>query len=133
MSDAATTPGRWAIIEMMGHRRELGLVTEITFAGAPMLHIATPTDDPAVFVEKIVSPGSLYCVSIVTEERVRDALFPPARPALGTAGASHFFVGADPDECDVCGEEIGSLVHITDADDEDDDGTLGDFDVELHR
>ncbi|MCY2967711.1 MAG: hypothetical protein NT069_29460 [Planctomycetota bacterium] len=38
-----TAPGSfWAIVEVMGHSRHIGLVEEVTLAGASMLRVSTP-------------------------------------------------------------------------------------------
>lgn len=37
----------WAIVELMGHRRMAGQVSEAQIAGAPMLRIDVPSSPPA--------------------------------------------------------------------------------------
>lgn len=69
-------PGSWALVEVMGHRRYVGRVTETTFAGAPMLEVAVPewgqahgVRVPATTV--LVAPGSLFAVTPLEEEDAR--------------------------------------------------------------
>jgi hypothetical protein len=57
--------GAWAILELMGHRRIAGFVSEVELAGKGMLRIEIPTDPPAT---QFYSPESLYCLTPTTEE-----------------------------------------------------------------
>ena len=71
----------WAIVELMGHRRLAGFVTEQEIAGSAFLRldISGPvTDDPvarrdgfAAAVTQFYSPGAVYCITPTTEEIAR--------------------------------------------------------------
>ena len=61
---------QWAIVELMGHRRMAGLVTEQEIAGQGMLRIDVPQDDGAT-VTQFYSPASLYCLTPVSEAVAR--------------------------------------------------------------
>lgn len=63
-------PG-WAIVELMGHRRLIGYVSETTIAGAPMLRINVLTADGEA--TQFYGAGSLYCLTPTTEETARRA------------------------------------------------------------
>jgi hypothetical protein len=67
MSDPAPWSG-WAIVELLGHRRVLGHLTEATIAGASFLRVETLDDPPIV---QFYAPGSVYCITPTTEEIVR--------------------------------------------------------------
>jgi hypothetical protein len=62
----------WAILELMGHRRLGGFVQEATLAGGAFLRIDVPGDaDGEVHSTQFYSPGSVYCLTPVTEEAAK--------------------------------------------------------------
>lgn len=76
--------GAWAVVEMLGHRRILGQLSEVTVAGASMLRVDTPSEPPR---SVIVAPASLYAITPCTEEQVRAQVGP--RPELSPAVVGH--------------------------------------------
>lgn len=72
--------GTWAIVEMLGHRRILGQLSEVTVAGSTMLRVDTPSDPPR---SVLVAPASLYAITPCDEEHVRAQTAP--RPELSAA------------------------------------------------
>lgn len=58
----------WAVLEVMGHRKIAGLVTEVEFAGATMLRIEVPSDPPVV---QLYGGKSIFAITEETEERCR--------------------------------------------------------------
>ena len=56
---------QWAIVELMGHRRMAGLVTEQEIAGHGMLRIDVPQEDGTT-VTQFYSPSALYCLTPVS-------------------------------------------------------------------
>lgn len=71
MTEKTETFEGWAILELMGHRRLAGYVTEQEIAGAGMLRIDVPGDNDGVHATHFYSPSSLYCLTPVTEEVAR--------------------------------------------------------------
>ncbi len=70
------TEGEWAVVELMGHQRALGLVTEVTIAGAGFLRIDTPEHGAVPASSRIVSPSSIYAINPTTREAL-DAYWQP--------------------------------------------------------
>lgn len=65
----------WFLVELMGHRRLAGKVTEQTIAGAGFLRIDVPGPDGNVATQ-FFAPSSVYALTPITEElarRVADA------------------------------------------------------------
>lgn len=60
----------WAILELLGHRRLAGYVTEQEVAGAGMLRIDVPMPDGKTATQ-FYSPAALYCLTPTTEEIAR--------------------------------------------------------------
>jgi hypothetical protein len=58
---------QWCLIELMGHQRMVGKVTEATLAGAGILRIDVPDTSTAKGFTRFVSPSALYAVTPVTE------------------------------------------------------------------
>jgi hypothetical protein len=85
--------GMWAVVEMLGHRQIIGLLSEETVAGATMLRVDTPSDPPKAV---LVSAASLYAITPCTEEQARARVAPP-RAELSPA-FDEFVLDDDYDE-----------------------------------
>ena len=90
----------WAVVEMMGHQREIGFVTTQAFGQAVMFRVDTPDLPEREFTltapewvdgawtqagavvkrvatparSRLISPGSLYAINPCTEEAARTAI-----------------------------------------------------------
>jgi len=62
---------QWAVVELMGHRRMAGLVTEQEIAGQGMLRIDVAQTEGDVTVTQFYSPAALYCLTPVSEAVAR--------------------------------------------------------------
>jgi hypothetical protein len=102
----------WAVIELMGHQRIAGRVSEEEIAGAKLLRVDVPQTEQRGAFTKYYSAGAVYCITPATEE---DA----------TKAAEHFAVDAVPPYV------LGTLRHPSlmnrisvqdDGDDEDEEG-----------
>lgn len=71
----------WAILELMGHRRLGGFVTEVTLFGTAMLRIDIPKPDTAEgwTMTQYYGGGSLYCLT-PTDEATARAIAKHAQP-----------------------------------------------------
>jgi hypothetical protein len=85
---------RWAVIELMGHRRMAGHVSEVTIAGAHFLRIEVPTDPPE---EHLHPPSAVYGIHPTTEAEVRRQVAWMNPPALPSSTDDSKF---DPDDVD---------------------------------
>jgi hypothetical protein len=56
----------WAILELMGHRRMAGKITEAAIGGATFIRVDIPTDGK--FTTQYYSPQAIYCITPTTEE-----------------------------------------------------------------
>lgn len=63
----------WAVIELMGHRRIGGRVTEQEIAGTKMLRVDIPGDGPADYATQFYGGSAIYCLTPTTEEMARAA------------------------------------------------------------
>ncbi len=72
MSDQASTGFEvgWAIVELMGHRRLAGFVSEQVIAGSAFLRIDVPSDPPAT---QFYSAGAVYAITPTSEDTARRA------------------------------------------------------------
>lgn len=68
METAAVVFEEWAVLELMGHRRVAGKVTEQQIAGAGFIRIDIPSDPPAT---QFYAPSSVYAITPTTEEIAR--------------------------------------------------------------
>lgn len=62
-----TEPG-WCILELLGHRRLGGYLTETEIAGSGFLRIDVPGIDGGNSVTQFVTPASVYAITPVTQE-----------------------------------------------------------------
>jgi hypothetical protein len=62
---------QWAVLELMGHRRLAGRVTEEQIAGAGVLRLDVPGEDGQPDVTQFYSPAALYCITPTTEAIAR--------------------------------------------------------------
>jgi hypothetical protein len=69
-----------AILELLGHRRLAGWLTEAQIAGASFLRLDVPGPDGALVASQYYSPGSVYAITPTTEEIAR-AVAASSRPA----------------------------------------------------
>ena len=60
----------WAILELMGHRRLAGKVSDAVIGGGAFLRIDIPGEDGKQTTQ-FYSPGSVYCITPTTEEVAR--------------------------------------------------------------
>ncbi len=58
----------WAIVEIMGHQRYAGRVTEQVIAGAAFLRVEIPAVGDQPQFTKLFSPSSVYAITPVTEQ-----------------------------------------------------------------
>lgn len=63
----------WAIVELMGHRRLAGEVSQSTMFGVPLLRIDIPAVGDLPANTQMYGASAVYCVSIVDEAVARAA------------------------------------------------------------
>ncbi len=61
----------WCILELMGHRRLGGYLTEQEIAGAAFIRIDVPGEDSQPVASQFYAPGAVYCIMPTTEELAR--------------------------------------------------------------
>lgn len=71
MSDKAEQFDQWAIVDVMGHQRYIGRVTEQVVAGAGFVRVDVPETSKQPAWTKLIGTGSIYAISPVTEEIAR--------------------------------------------------------------
>ena len=57
----------WVILELMGHRRLAGKVTDAVIGGGAFIRIDIPTKDDQK-ITQFYAPGAVYCISPTTKE-----------------------------------------------------------------
>jgi hypothetical protein len=66
---------QWAIVEVMGHRRFAGMVSEQTIGGSSFVRVDVPAvtkgEETLAAFTKLFGSGSIYCISPVSEEIAR--------------------------------------------------------------
>lgn len=76
----------WGIVEVMGHKKFAGHITEHVIGGAALIRVdvpavesnALPVDNAAAFC-KLIGVGSIYCITPTDEETARKAAAALAR------------------------------------------------------
>lgn len=61
----------WAIVEVMGHKRFSGHVTEQSIGGTSFVRVDVPETKRGPAFTKLLGASSIYCISPVSEEIAR--------------------------------------------------------------
>jgi len=86
MNDKAETFDQWAIVEIMGHDRYAGRVTEQAIGGCAFVRVDVPgTEDVAAFT-KLFGQGSIFSITPCTEDVAREAVKRFQSKPLSVAG-----------------------------------------------
>ena len=64
----------WALVELFGHQKIVGYVSEATMAGGAFLRVDVPAFDKDKPFTRFFSPGAIYSINPVTEEIARGLL-----------------------------------------------------------
>lgn len=62
---------KWALIEVMGHSRYVGLVRSVAFGGSPFFEVTMFWVDGSVFQVKLFSPSSIFAITEITEDEAK--------------------------------------------------------------
>ena len=65
------TFSEWALVELFGHQKIVGKVTEATMAGGAFLRVDVPAFDHSPAFTRFYGPGAIYSINPVTEEVAR--------------------------------------------------------------
>lgn len=71
MADAAFHA--WAIVELFGHQKIAGELTEQTIGGAHFIRVDVPAFDDSPPITKLYTQGAIYGVTFVSEQIARAA------------------------------------------------------------
>jgi hypothetical protein len=66
-----TTFNEWALVELFGHQKIVGKVSEASFAGGAFLRVDVPAFNGAAEFTRFFGPGAIYSINPVTEEVAR--------------------------------------------------------------
>ena len=58
----------WALVELMGHQRIAGRVTEAQIGGAKFVRVDVPASDGLQPLTKYLGPASIYAITPITED-----------------------------------------------------------------
>jgi hypothetical protein len=64
----------WCIVEIMGHQRFAGLVTEESLGGTNFVRIDVPETAGVPAFTKLFGSGSIYCITPCSEETAKRAV-----------------------------------------------------------
>lgn len=64
----------WCIVEVMGHKRLAGFVTEQALGGASFIRVDVPECEGAPAFTQLLGGASIYCITPCTEEVARRAV-----------------------------------------------------------
>lgn len=61
----------WALVELMGHQRIAGRVTEAEIGGCKFVRVDVPASEAAQPLTKFLGPSSIYAITPMSEESAR--------------------------------------------------------------
>lgn len=114
MSTEKTSFNEWALVELFGHQKIVGKVSEASLAGGAFLRVDVPSFNGAAAFTRFYGPGAIYSIAPVTEEIARGLMTqyrnePVSRfelPQLAEKVESPLVPTTDkPDYCPDCGEQ----------------------------
>lgn len=94
----------WGILELMGHRRLAGIITEAQLGGASFLRIDIPDGDK--FTTQFYSPQAVYCITPTTERVAREVAKVSASAPVSRWDVPQLYKGNKSDD-EFCGVEDG--------------------------
>lgn len=62
----------WAVVELMGHRRLAGFLTEQEEAGKKFLRLDVPGPDGPTVATQLYNPDAAYCITPTSEATARE-------------------------------------------------------------
>ena len=71
LAQPETPPGRWACVEIFGHRRHYGRISEVEQFGTKMLRVDVPTAETGVFDTFTDGGAAIFGITPITEESAR--------------------------------------------------------------
>lgn len=71
MSEQSTAFDSWCLVELFGHQKIVGKVTEATLAGGAFLRCDVPEFNGSPAFTRFYSPGSIYSINPISEEVAR--------------------------------------------------------------
>ena len=64
---------QWAVVELFGHQKIAGLLTEATIGGCSFVRVDVPAIGESPAFTKLYGNGAIYAISFVTEDIARRA------------------------------------------------------------
>ena len=68
MDNEKKTFDEWALVELFGHSRIVGKVTEATISGGAFIRVDVPNGDGSVAFTRFFGPGAIYSISPISEQ-----------------------------------------------------------------
>jgi len=95
----------WCILEMMGHRRISGKVTDAVIGGGAFLRVDIPGKDSKQTTQ-FYAPGAVYCITPTTEEIARAVALASEPAPVSRWEFPQLTQGHSPDGMDMTPEEL---------------------------
>jgi hypothetical protein len=61
----------WCIVELFGHQKVAGLVSEQAIGGCSFIRVDVPASEHSPAMTKFYGQGAIYCMTPVTEDLAR--------------------------------------------------------------
>ena len=112
----------WAIVELMGHTKIAGLVTEQALAGGAFLRVDVPGTRNEWVMTKLYGASAVYCITPVTEDLARRAAQAITAPRPVTRWELPVLKDTEGRAADPPADDYRYDQDIDEADELDDDG-----------
>ena len=73
MTDKTTDFNEWALVELFGHQRLAGNVSNAEIGGCSFIRVDVPANNEHPAFTKYLGNGAIYAINIVSEEVCREA------------------------------------------------------------
>lgn len=111
MSAEKSTFNEWALVELFGHQKIVGKVSEATLAGGAFLRVDVPALGSEGAFTRFYSPSAIYSINPVSEEVARGLMdryrnVPVSRFELPVLAEKVSEPSDDSQTCEGCGRLI---------------------------
>ena len=88
---------QWALVEIFGHQRIAGLVSEFAIGGETFIRVDVPESNGRQAVTKLYGKGAIYAITFVDEETGK-ALAPLMAPSPISEYSARMFLRIEQDK-----------------------------------
>lgn len=96
----------WALVELFGHQKIVGRVTEASMAGGAFLRVDVPAFNGASAFTRYFGPSAIYSINPVTEEVARGLMMTYRNEPVSRYELPQIAEKVEKPKCPQCGDSV---------------------------